>query len=190
LDEYTKLYFTNDIVIKEEDYFEGNLSQVRIHNVNSINHDTMLNEAHSNYPNTWIDIVHKSSRNYGHTFYEEFIYSPESVFKGTHLVLRDAYDNVVSAQFREINGDLSYFGLAKYYYDPNKDQYSTIFRSEFDLHTGEFQLINYFDESTMHPQAKLYLENTPEDLQKLIDLTGMPLALAQYFFTKETEPNF
>jgi hypothetical protein len=190
LEEYKKLYFTDDILMKEEDYFEGNLREVRIHNVNTANHETILNEANSNYPNIRIEIVHKSSRNYGHTFYEEFIYSPEGLFKGTGLVLRDAYDNVVSSQFKEINGDLSDFGVEKYYYDLNKNKYSPLFRSEFDLHTAEFQLINYFDESTMHPQAKLYLENTPEDLQKLIDLTGMPLALAQYYFTKETEPNF
>lgn len=188
--DYSKLYINNNDIVKIETFYKNSLISVEYSNFDQLAHSEIIGLLNQSYSNCMLLVVEKQNVNLGYEFHESYHYTPECVLIGSSLKLFDSDMNLVAVRKKDNMGNLLNDGINKWFYDLSKDPDFYIFKSEFHHLTGEFECINYFDDSTMHPQDKLYLLNTPEDLQKLIDLTGIPLALAQYYFTNEIEPNF
>lgn len=191
LDDYYKVFINGDVIVKTETYYNKSLVIVEYYNNNQQEHVTIIELLNQIYSNCSLFIVERQDVNLGYELQESYHYSPEAILIASSTELFDPEMNLVAVRYKDNMGNMLNDGITKWYYDASRDPDTHIFKCFFDDLTGEFDFLEFFDESTMyHLEDTIYLENNPEDLQKLIDLTGMSLALAQYYFTNEIEPNF
>lgn len=189
VNQYSKAYFDNNILIKEERYYEGKLMGLCYYNIN-IDHQVIIND-NNNSLYKWISIIETEDFNGGYKLKKRFGYSPTGILNGINLELYDNNGELIAFGYSDANGNLEYDRSKKYYWDRNLSPKDEMFECTYREDTGElFELYwnNYY--LSNDGQESFALHNTPEDIKTLMTLTGMSQQLAEYYMSPEIIPNF
>ena len=188
LDDYEKVYMENDVIIKEETFYKEELMGVSIFN-NTESHQVLINNNQfSGYK--WINIVEITNYTNEYKLYKRYGYNLNGVLNGINLELEDTNKNIIAFGYKNVSGNYEYNRTRKYYFDnsinPNGELFECTYKDNGEL-WGLYWNNEHINNSG---QDSIVLWDTPEDLQQLIDLTGMSQELAEYYMSSEIEPKF
>lgn len=188
LGNYCKVFSENDMVIKEEYFFEGQLMGAHLYNI-SETHQTIIKDQQS-FGYKWINIVETILYKNNYKLFTRKNYEIDGTFTGTNLHLENALGQTVAYGYKNSNGDYEYDGIRKYYYDskinPEDELFECTFKDNGDLWELYWNNFHIDDDG----QESFVLLNNASDFQRLRDLTGMSEELARYYMNSEIKPDF
>lgn len=187
---YDKCYYnTHGIVCKEESFYEGELTRLLIYNYNNESHQTLISN-NLNFGYKGISIVDVTHHNYGYKLHKMYNYRLDGTLNGINLDLFDSMHNVVAYGYQEPDGIYEYDRIRKFYFDHNINTDKYLFECTYE-DNGDLWGLDWNNEHLNNSgQDRIVFYNTPEDKQKLIDLTGMSQSLVNYYMSFEIEPDF
>lgn len=190
LDKYYVSYYDNNLLIKEESFYKGELMGLYVYNLNNQSHVNILtNYGTASYK--WINIVEYQIYNGGFKLERTFGYDLDGTLDVTQLSLYDSNSELIAHSILDAAGNPKYENTRKYYFDRDVNPNDALFWCTYREDTGvliELYWNNYHLDDT--GQESFALLNTPDDIQQLISLTGMSQQLAEYYMSPNVIPNF
>ena len=185
--EYYKSFYRYDTLVKEERYFNNKLMGLIYYNNDRINHKAIISDNLSLGYN-WIRIVEYQL--FGDYKLEKaFGYGLNGALKGTDFALFDANLELIAHGYKDANGNYEYDRTRKYFWNRNINPDNELFECTYYEDTGELWELYWSNEHIDNTgQESFVLFNTPEDVQKLISLTGISQELAEYYMSSEIIP--
>lgn len=192
LDEYYKSYYNDNILIKEETHYGGNLHSVSHHNINNESHQTMLNDLYISIDFGFSIVDHT-------TYPNQYKLEKTSIYKNENGALAGRTTNmfdpngelVGSETFNDSEVIPQFSNTLKYYYDRSINPFTHLFEVKYNKDTGAFWHFIFNQEHTdPFGQDSFVLLNTPEDIQRLINITGMSQELINYYLVASVEPTW
>lgn len=184
LGEYTKSYSENGITLQRECFYDGAVTSLTFMNHTEEAHEAIMNRYSALYG--IIDIV-ECDRFGDYRLETGYRYDPG--FCGSSLALYNPDGELIAHGWKNADGAYEYDMTRKYYYDRAVNPDCELFECTFHEHTAQLLRLywnNYHIDDD--GQDSFVLLNTPEDIQQLIDLTGMPRPLAEYYMIAEIVP--
>lgn len=183
LENYTKIFFENDLPFKEIEIKGGNIFLEYIHNWNNESHQVLLAE----YPEHII-IDHITYIN-GYYLEKQYSYDGNgNLVTHTHT-LYDSYGSKIGYEMILDNEGGVFYDRMKYYnglnYNPPVSSFATLYSNDEMVVIG---VLFYNDHINIDGQDKFSLE--ANQINKFIQITGLSTELAQYYFSPEVIPSW
>lgn len=179
----------NQVFIRKEIYVEHGLKRLCFYNIPKVRYTELIDQ---NQQANLLSIVFVEFENHGElVFRQAFNYSLQGKFFGTNLELYDSNIKLIASGWKNEEGKYDdYEHCKKCYYNPAINPDDVVFDCWFTKE-GELMELNWNNEH-IDPtgQESFVLFNTPEDIETLMQLTGMSRDLAEYFMVPEIEPSF
>jgi len=191
VDEYYKAFYENDLLVKEEAYYQNELYGITYYNINDDTHTTILSSNFSS--DVEFNIVDEVTYSNGYYLKSSSSYSDVSgMLSGkTNRLYNPNGDLVGNELFLEDDNTPQYQSTYKYYYDRNINPLTFLFEVKFDNITGDFDYITFNEEhKDLLGQDSFALTNSSEDIQTLKDITGMTQELVDYYLSPSVIPTF
>ena len=190
--EYYKCFYNNDILIKEVLYLNGVLYGIHYHNRTNEKHQEILT-LHYTHDDLEFCIIDHVFYNNGYRLEQLSSYENEKGdLVGRTNCLFDGDNELVGHEmFLRENTIPEYQSTKKYYYDKGINPVDHLFEAVYHKSNGAFDYIT-FNQNHTDPfgQDAFALSNASEDIQRLIEITGMPQELIDYYLTANVVPNF
>lgn len=183
---YEKVFLDESkLVLKKELYVDNVLKRLYFYNIPKDKHTDYIEQ---NQQTNLLSIAFIQLENHGElTFKQAFDYSIKGEFLGTNLGLYDRNKKLIAKGWKNEQGQYEYDSCKKYYYNPAINPDDEIFNCWFN-DDGELMEL-YWSNRHVDPseQESFVLLNTPEDIETLMQLTGMSRELAEYYMVPEIE---
>jgi hypothetical protein len=188
LGEYVKIIESNGMPKIKYKMLSGQCYHIKYYKDNSETELQVVNTLVSDQKP--FSIIEVSTVLNNHRLEKSNVYSPEGLLVEKMNILYNVYDDVVATEvIVDVNlGTIDYDYTKKYYYDPAINPKTFLFQSYFD-ENGSFEKIYY---NSLHTDpdeqdSEVFL-NTPQDIQRLRDLTGISQQLANYYLSPNVIP--
>lgn len=189
IEDYFKSYYNGVTLLKEEEFYQNKLMGLLYYNNKNENHLTIVNDnSSSSYK--WITIIEYEYFN-GYKLEKQFGYKLNGTFTGIDLSLYNVNGELIAHGYKNADGNYDYERSRKYYWDRNVNSDDELLECTYYENNGLLRQLYWnnfhIDEDG---QESFVLLNTPEDIQKLIDLTGISPELAEYYMSSEITPTW
>lgn len=183
LGQYTKLFYDNGLLVREEEYFKSKLSTETIHNNDNEEHQVLLKK----YPEAMI-ADHIAYTN-GYRLKTIYSYEERDKLYFTSNCLYDPNDIEVAVEtiINAENDEIQY--RSKEYWDLEKSPKKELFETEYDA-DNEIVLYLYFNEEHYNNSGQDAFALGLDEIEKVIQLAGISAELAIYYFTPDVVPNW
>lgn len=183
LGEYTKLFYENGLIHREEDYYQSKISMETIHNIKSEDHQVLLKK----YPEAMI-ADHISYDN-GYRLKTIYSYDENYELYFTFNCLYDVNDIEIAAEtiVNQENDKIQY--RSKEYWDLDKSPKKELFETEYS-EAYEIVVYLYFNEEHYNNSGQDSFALGLDEIDKVMNITGISRELAVYYFTPDVVPNW
>jgi hypothetical protein len=183
LEEYRKVYFLNKVLVREEVFYQGEVNEEYIHNHNSESHEAII----ANHPEAVI-VDHLGYSN-GYRLEKAYGYDSSGILRNRTHVLYDSNDKVVADEVIFDDEGAAIHSRRKVYWDlnisPNKEVFIASYRPDVNTIEGL-----YFNQEHENNTGQDAFTLGLDEIDQVIEITGMSLELAQYYFTPEIIPSW
>lgn len=120
----------------------------------------------------------------------KFGYDLDGRLSGIAISFYNQEEELIAHGYKDQNGDYEFDRTYKYYWDTSINPNRELFECTYDDNGKLFEL--YWNNFHIDDdgQESFVLLNTSENIQELMNLTGMSQELAKYYMSSEIIPNF
>lgn len=190
LKSYYKVYNSNGRIKQMEKFYEGKLKGLIYYKDLDESHQQILDNIF--VPGKFLSIVESETRSGGYILEKEFYFSIDGMLSSRSNMLYDINKDLIAAELiTDLNtGIPDYNNTEKFFYDRNvnPDEYLFNCRYDEDGRLKELYYNNHHNNSD--GQDSFLLDDSPEDIQELRELTGISQQLAEYYMSPNVIPNF
>lgn len=183
LGEYTKLFYENGLIHREEEYYQSKLSTETIHNTKSEDHQVLLKKYpeamiadHISYANGYrLKTIYSYDENYELYFTFNGLYDINDIKVAAETIINQENDKI---QYRK-----------KEYWDLDKSPKKELFETEY---TEDYEIVEclYFNEEHYNNSGQDSFALGLDEINKVIKITSISRELAVYYFTPDVVPNW
>ena len=180
LDEYIKLYFEDGVLIREEEFYKGEINIEYIHNRNGDSHE----DLHEEYPESVI-VDHINYLN-GYRLEKAYSYEDGTLVANTHTLI-DTKNKTVGNEviFDDEDGRVDH--RAKVFWDLSKNPDKEILKTTYYPNVETVNSV-YLNEEHIDFTGQDSIAFGESEIDQLMEYTGMSLELATYYFSVDIIP--
>jgi hypothetical protein len=192
LEVYVKAIYDNGILTTEEEFVDGEIRTVRVHNINNSSHSSLLSNFYSS-GNSDLEFCIIDHISYSNGYRLEKLSSYENAsgsLLGKVNRLFDMNNRLVGVEmFLGANNTPEYKSTYKFYYDQSINPERELFSCRYDDGNGAFESFDFNQEHTdRFGHDSFSLLNNPADILELKNITGMSQALVDYYLSAAVIP--
>lgn len=189
LGEYNKLYFQSGSLIKEEEFDDNEIYGLIIYNHNNQSHQTLINTNFDKTKYEVFTIIEEQNFPEGLYLKKLYLFDSNEILLGKTHSLYDTNNKLIGYE-RFLDNNTFPDERSKQYWDISINPNNIIFECIFDKNTGNIDSLYFNQEHLNNSGQDHFTLDIPNDIQELINITGMSQQLAGYYSTPEIIPNF